>query len=885
MISRVFAALARIRSLFRRPRLDRQLEDQLDAHIEFATEDNIRKGMTPAVARREAQLTLGSRELARELHLEARGLPFLEILARDVAYGARQLRRNPLVTLTAVLTLAIAIGANRTIFTVTEALLFRDPSGVAEPERLVDIGVSHKGVGFASNSYPNYRDIAGRTASFDGIYAHTRFPSGANLAGPGGSIERVFVTEASTNFFAVLGAKPVAGRAFGAGESDTAVLSYRYWNRRFNRDPSIIGTALELNGKSFTVIGIAAEDFQGTGVRAPDIWTPLHVSDNRVAAWLLLGGRLKRGVSRSQAAAELNVIGRALATEYPIENKDKDLRVAALSPLPGETLPVGGFLALLMGVVMIILAIACANVSGVLPARAAARRQEIAVRLAIGASRARIARQLLTETVLLFAISAVTGIGLARGMTSILVSQFPKLPFPIDLTLSLALRIVVFAVALSFVAALLSGLVPALQASRRDVAAAIKTDETHGLGSLGQLRLRNAFVVAQVSLSVLLVVVAGLFARALLSASVLDPGFDLTGVELASINLRAAGYNETTGAVNARDLVERLRRDPRVAAATIATVIPGGFEGIGLGGLSVPGVVPPDGAPYFSPTWNVIEPDYFSTIQMPLVDGRDFNTNDLASTPPVLILGEGAARKFWPGQRAVGKYVEMMRWSPGSQMPTGKKLLVVGVARDPKFGSLVDGSSGLYSYLPLQQERLQVWTMIVARSTDGRPLPNVIRATVEATNPNVIIESSQAGADYAALGLAPWRIAASVSGTLGIVGLLLAGIGIYGVTAYVITRRTREIGIRIALGARRGNVILLLVKQGMGLVLLGGGIGLVAAAAAGLVLKSFLFGTPALDPLTFSSATVLFIIIGLLACVVPARRATRINPMNALRNE
>ena len=885
MMSWVYAALARIRALFARKRLDRQLEDQLDAHIAFATEDNIEKGMTPEAARREALLKLGSRDLTRELHSEARGLPLLETLARDVAYGARQLRRNPLVTFTTVLTLAIAIGASTTIFTLAEALLFRDPAGVDEPGRLVDIGVSHKGVGFGSNSYPNYVDIAGRATSFDGIYAHTRFPNGTNLAGPGGPLEPVFVMETSTNFFTVLGVKPAMGRVFDRVERDAAVLSYGYWKRRFNRDPSVIGRTLQLNGRPFAVIGVAAESFHGTGVRAPDIWTPLRVNDSRVAGWLVMGGRLKHGVSRSQAAAELNVIGRVLQAEYPIENKEKDLRVAALSPLPGESLPVAGFLALLMAIVMIVLAIACANVSGVLLARASARRQEIAVRLAIGAGRSRIVRQLLTETVLLFAISAVTAIALARGMTLILVSQLPNLPFPIDLTVSLDWRIVAFAMALSFVAALMSGLTPAFQASRRDVLGAIKSDETLGPGQLGRLRLRNAFVVTQVALSVWLVVVAGLFVRALLNASVLDAGFDLTGVELASINLREMGYDAATGAVHARDLVQQVRRAPGVEAATIATVIPGGFEGIGLGGLSVAGVLPPDGEPYFSPTWNVIEPDYFATIRMPLLDGRDFNANDLAGTPPVVILGEGAARKFWPGQRAVGNYVEMMRWTPGSQTPTGKKLLVVGVARDPKFGSLVDGSSNVFAYLPLQQEHLQVWTMVVARSTDGQPLTGVIRSTVETANPNVIVESSQAGADYAALGLAPWRIAASVSGTLGVVGLLVAGIGIYGVTAYVITRRTREIGIRIALGARRENVIMLIVKQGMGLVLLGGVIGLLVAAGAALLLKSFLFGAPALDPLIFSAATLLFMIIGLLACVIPASRATRIDPINALRNE
>jgi predicted permease len=559
MLSRIFATVARIRSLFSKSGLDRNLHEELAAHIEFATEENIRSGMPPDAARREAMLRLGSRDAALELHRDTRGLPSVETFVQDLVYGSRQLRRNPAVTFTAVLTLAIAIGANTAIFTVANALLFRDPAGVTDASRLVDIGVSHHGFGFGSNSYPNFIDITRRTTTLSGVYAHGRFPNGMKVAA-GSAVERAFVMSTSTHYFAVLGAKHVVGRVFDADEANTAILSYRYWTRRFNRDPAVIGQTLRLDEKPFTVIGVASDGFQGTGVRAPDIWIPLAGNDRRNAAWLLLGGRLKPGSTRAQAAAELRTIGDALVAEYPADNKDSGLEVAALSPLPGETRPVGGFLALLMGIVTIVLAIACANISGVLLARAAARRQEIAIRLAIGAGRVRIFRQLLTETMALFAISAVAGIGLARVLTSVLLSQFPKLPFPVDLTLSLDTRIVAFVIALSFVAALFSGLTPALQASRGEVVSAMKNDVTR---SFGRLRFRNAFVVAQVALSVLLVVVAGLFARALLNAGIIDPGFDLTGVELATLDFKTAGYNETNPTHSRRRSGHHCDSDPR----------------------------------------------------------------------------------------------------------------------------------------------------------------------------------------------------------------------------------------------------------------------------------------------------------------------------------
>ena len=797
-------------------------------------------------------------------------------IVQDAVYGFRQLRRDPVFALVTVLTIAIGIGANTAVFTMANALLFRNPVGVAEPHRLIDIGVRFRGFGFASTSYPNYRDISQRATTLQGVYAHPRFPAAMNL----GNEQEAFVTRASTNYFAVLGVVPTAGRLFVAsdtGDSRIAVLNYGFWTRRFNKDPAVVGQTLRFNGEPFTVVGVASPGFHGTGVRGVDAWIPLQEDGRRAGSVLLLGARLKPGVSMAQVSAELDQISRSLEFEHPAENRDRTFVAAGLSPIPGETGPVTVFLALLLTIVSLVLAIACANVSSLLLARAAARRSEIAVRLAIGAGRGRIVRQLLTETLALFLISAAAGVVLARALTSALVSRLPSLPFPIDISLSLDGRAVAFSMGLSLLAAVITGLVPSLQAARSDVVTALKSSAQ---GAFGRFWLRHAFVITQVALSTLLVIVGGLFLRTLQNVALSDPGFDARNVELVSLDLAGAGYTNLTGPFFSRQLIDRVRGMPNVESATLAVVIPGGFEGIGLGGLAVDGVAPPDGEPFFSPVWNVVESDYFATLRMPLLAGRDFNDDDRDGTQPVVILGEGAARRFWPGQDPIGRHVQLMRFE---QMPVLEATLqVVGVVRDPKFGSLVDGTTGVFAYLPIRQ-RYVARTMIVARSANGARISAEIRSAVQSLAPGLNTGNPQKAEDYVSLGLVPQRIAASVAGSLGIVGMLLAGIGIYGVTASMVVRRRREMGIRTALGAQRAHILRMVLQQGLSLVVIGTGVGVALAALASGVLSLFLLGSGALDPIVYWGTSGLFVGIGLLASYLPARRATRVNAIEALR--
>jgi predicted permease len=795
--------------------------------------------------------------------------------------------------MTAVLSLAIGIGANTTVFTLANALLFAAPIGVASPNRLIDIGRDDRG-SFNNLSYPNYLDIRDRATTLEGIYAYLPAGTPMSLGNSGIVAERIFGNLVTSNYFTVLGVRPAVGRLLDVrdneqpGASPLVVLSYGFWVRRFNADPAIVGRQVQLNGQAFTVIGVTPAGFQGTNVIRVDLWTSasmagvvvpkagnLSLLNNRVINSFFLGARLKPGVSVSQAAAELETIAGDLAREYPSENRGERLRVMASAPIPGNLLPVTGFLVLLLGIVSLVLLVACANVAGILLARAAARRREIAVRLAMGAGRARLVRQLLTETILLFGLGAIGGLLIAREMTSLLVLLMPIIPIPIGVGLALDGRVIALTVGLSLSAALLSGLVPALQASRTDVLSTLKDAAD---GSLGRVRLRRAFVVGQVSCSVILVLGAGLFLRALQRAATIDPGFDPHGVELALVDLSLAGYSDTTGPPFAKQLVDRLRALPGVQEATVATTLP-------MGGswrlrLTVPGILPPAGQRFWEVNGSMVESRYFATLRIPLVAGRDFSDADRGGTTSVAIVSEATVGQFWPGQDPIGKVLILEN---GSNTSPGRSMVVIGVAHDANYRSLGEAPHP-FVYVPLQQQ-YSPQMMIAVRTAHGERFAAEIRSLVTSLNPALPIITAQTFADLTAVALVPQRIAASVSGTLGLVGLLLAAIGIYGVSAYMVTSRTREIGIRIALGARPATVVAMVLRQGISLAVIGSAVGLALGAAAGRLMRAFLFGIAPVDLVTFVAVAGTFVMVGLAACYVPARRATRIDPIEALRYE
>jgi predicted permease len=807
-------------------------------------------------------------------------------LRQDLRYAARLLWRNPLFALTAALVLAIGIGATTTIFTVANGLLLRAPAGTAQPEGLVDIYKTEDGNRMSDPlvGYRTYREIRQRATRLEGVYAYQLDLSAISLRGAEGA-ERVFGNLVTTNYFSVLGVPAAAGRVFGPHDSDEPgaspllVLSHRFWTRRFNADAGIIGTTLQINGQPFTVIGVASEAFRGVGVVAPDLWVPTAmastISRESGPDWLrvMVGGRLKPGVTRQEAAVEIDALGRTLETmTRPREVVTPSgssrtlgaagLRLVGASPIPGPIRAVlAAFLTLLIGLVSIVLIIACANIAGVLLARGVARRREIAVRLAIGAGRRRLIRQLLTETMLLFVLGGAAGLLLARFLTSMVMMLLPAFPQPVNVSLPLDGSVIAFAMVVSLVAAVLCGLAPALQASRTDVLSALNADVQ---GPIDRLRLRSAFVIAQVAFSVMLVIAAGLLARALDRVTVGNRNFEPRGVETVSLDLSLAGYNKTTGPLFARALADRVRALPGVQAASIADRLPSGDLRGMLGvreGLLVPGLTPPGGQPFFITNWTNVEPGYFATLRLPLIAGRDFNDSDRADSAPVVILPKATAKRLWPGENAVGKY---LIWQKGrTDIPGGgpvqiTKIPVIGIARDVNTGGPRTETPPLSIYAPLQQRYAPDITLFV-RTIDGHRAVSGIRTLIASMDPNLPIMSAQPLVDQL---LGPvevqLQVAASVSGSVGLIGLLLAAIGLYGVTAYTVSRRTREIGIRIALGAERTHVIGMVLRQGMSLVAIGSVAGVVLAAGAGRLLRSILFGLPVVDPLTFGGAVILF---------------------------
>jgi predicted permease len=816
----------------------------------------------------------------------------------DFRYALRRLIRARGFTLAASLTIALGVGANSAIFSVINAILLRPPVAVSEPERLVGLFTSdYSGPPYGSSSFADIDDFGKQgTDVFAGVTGFSPRPA---AVGSDDNLERIAAEVVTDSYFQVLGTRLTLGRGFGPeqrvkGGEPVAVISHALWQRRFASDPAILGKPVRMNAREFTIIGVAPAGFAGSlrGL-VTDVWVPaalgsyLGMSDDftsRGDRGALVYARLKPDVTIEQARSRMAVVARQLAAAYPQAWIDVTRQGRRISVLPEADTrippqirgPALGFAAILMGTVTLVLLVCCANVAGLLLARAASRLKEVGIRISLGASRGRIIRQMLIESVLLASLGGVVGTAASvwAGRALMAAGTPSQIPVPISLNLTPDYRVLWFTLAVTLVTGLVFGLAPALRASRADVVAALKTD-TPALRLGGRrFSLHGALVVGQVSLSTLLLVGALLFLRTLRAAATIDPGFRTDRMLLLDISPRPGEEGKVDPEQVALTARDRIAAIPGVTAVSWASNVPLGLD-MGRRGLQVEGYRRREGED-MEFHYSIVGPRYFETMEVPLVRGRGFTDADRPGAPPVVVVNEAFAKRFWGDADPMGKRISVSG-------DNGPWLEVVGLARDGKYVSVTESPRPFLYYPQLQMP--DGITMHVRTSGDPRRLVTAVRREIATTAPTWMIERPRTLEEHIGASLLPQRIAAGLLGAFGVVALLLAAVGLYGVVAFAVAQRTREIGIRVALGAQSGEVLGLMLRQGMTLAGIGLLVGVPLAAVVAKLVSSFLVGTGAADPLVFVGAAGLLALVTLVASYVPARRASRVDPMLALRSQ
>jgi macrolide transport system ATP-binding/permease protein len=808
----------------------------------------------------------------------------LRMLTHDLRFAWRMLAGRPFFSLVAVLMLGLGIGANATIFSWVETVILRPVPGV-DVSRLVALHGTTSARDDLSFSYPNFVDL--RAMRPDGIDDLIAFRGVAmNLRGDG-EPRRIWGQMVTPNFFDLLRIRPALGRGFVEADGShpdkepVVVLSHAAWEQFFARDPAVVGRAITLNARPFTVIGVAPEGFRGTMVGLSlDVFVPITMQralmsgdrlGQRGTSFLQVYGRLSDGASADRAQAGLDVAAARLAADHPVnEGRGIVIEPVTRDGAAGMLLPV---MATLMAVVGVVLLIACANLAGLMLARAAGRQREVAVRLAVGASRARIVQQFLVESLLLAAAGGVTGVLLANWTSGLLMTFMPPTPFPVDFDAGVSPRVVLFSVAVTAVAAMTFGLLPALRASRPDVNATLKDAAAATSGGVSRARMRSALVVAQVSLSLLLLVCAALFLRGLAQAGRVDPGFDLRTGVIAAVDLLPNGYDAPRGTAFHTALIERVSALPGVESATMAATMPLDISRGSEMGVDVHGYQPAPNE-VVEAAYNRVGPRYFETMGIPIVAGRPLDATDVDGRRVAVVINETMARKYWAGQDAVGRTLDF-----GAGPAT-----VVGIAKDGKYGQINEAPQN-YMYVALAQVFRHDGLLIVRTAGDPAGVIGAIGAEVRKLDPNLPLFDVRTLAEHMQASIFIPRLAGMILTVFGGLALLLAMVGLYSVIAYGVVQRTREIGVRIALGATRHEILGLVVRQGLVLTGIGLVIGTALAALAANALRSQLIGVAPLDPVSFVGAVVLLSVVACAACALPARRAARLDPVRALRLE
>jgi len=816
----------------------------------------------------------------------------METLLKDIRYGVRSLLKRPGFVVIAVVTLALGIGANTAMFSLLNTVLLR-PLPVDHPEQIVSVSVRGKNDSMLAFSHPDYIDFRDRNQVLSGLLLYRFAPLSLSRDG---NNQRVWSYEVSGNYFDLLGVRALKGRTLTPEEDQTklsspvVVVSHTGWQRRFASDPDLVGKEIILNNHSFKVIGITPESFRGTElIYTPDLFVPISMLewvepgsrwvDNRDSRNFFAVGRLKPGVGRAEAEASLNLLAQDLGKDYPNTNEGQTIQIVP----PGFIIPdlrsaVVSFAWILMAAVVLVLFVACANLAGLLLVRAVDRRKEIAIRLAMGANRWRIVRQLLTESIVLSVIGGAVGLLLALWIINLLLTFRPPLDFPLTVDISLDWRVMTFSFLISLITGIVFGLAPALQSTRLSLVPVLK--DTTAQGGYRRSRLRGSLVVVQLALSLVLLIGAGMVLHALKQLQTQSPGFDPNNALTLSMDLGLQGYDKPKAEQFYRQLIARVQSLPGIKSAALTTFLPLSLN-YSSNSIYVEGAPVERGANAPVAMVASVGPRYFETMRTPILYGREFSEDDKTDSAKVAIVNETFVRKMFPAFSSPAEAVGKRMSFDGS---TGPFIEIVGVAKDGKYFNIAEEPRS-FTWTPHSQNFWLGMSLLVRTTGDPAAAITSVRNEARSLDPNLPLFDVKTMNEHMQLSLFPARVAATVLAVFGFVALTLAIIGIYGVTSYSVSQRTREIGIRMALGAEHKDVLRMILGNGLKLAALGVVIGLVGAVALMQVLTSLLFGVQPAYWLTFGLVSGGLMLVALLACYVPARRAAKTDPLKALRYE
>ncbi len=901
----VRAFLLRFLNLFDKGRKDRELAEEFESHIEMQIEDNLRAGMSPEQARREALLKSGGLETSKESCRDRRGLPLVETVVADFAYAIRQVRGSPGFSAVAVITLALGLTVNAAIFFIINDLFLR-PLPAADPGKLVMIvqKIPQSQMMFPA-SYPDFQDFQraaeggnhdfpGIAQAFTGIMAYLESP--VQLSRQGEAAERTYMHAVSGNYFSVLGAQPMMGRLFLPGEGRTVgadpivVLTYDTWRSRFAADPHIVGQLVKINGLPFTVVGVTQPQFVGAqwgtalGGFMPITMLPrlnpaaYEIIYNRGYTSVFMMGRLRQGASLTQARAAASLVMARILDDYPQYHPPLEaavvLRESMCRPTPfaANFIPLVVFALTIMA--LLVLAVTVANVANLLYARTADREREMAIRGALGARRWRLLRQLLAESTLLALAAGVIGTMAAIAITPILGNQIAPGDTAPAANTGTDWRLFVFAFLASLATGILAGLLPAWKATRLEILPMLKNSSAI---AGGRHRLRSLLVIAQVAFSCLVLICAGLAARSVHKLSQIDLGFRPDHVFLATVDPSLERYSDERSRRFHAQLLDKLRVLPGVSSASIAAHLPFDVKGSQRSGVWPEGQTPTESQKFLSVVCTSVDRAYLETMGTRIVAGRDFTAHDDESAPRVVIVNRALARLLWPNADPVGRRLVLQ----------GDAMQVVGVVDEMRVWSIADTSRPLIFY-PLAQRFQQTVTIVARTGMDPLQITASVKRAVAQLDPEMPVFNVRTLDQQIAsspMGMAPMRMGTIVAGGQGIIALFLATLGLYGLISHSVKQRTHEIGIRMAMGATSGSVVSLVMRSGLKLAGIGLALGLLAAFALTRFLQGLLYGVSASDPLSFAAVAAVLAGVGILACWLPAHRAAKADPVVALRNE